>query len=408
LALAFGEPAAQDLADVWPEFRGPTGQGISAAKNVPTSWSPTKNIKWRIPIPGRGWSSPVVSRGRVYLTTALAGRDTDAVSLRALCVNAADGKILWDNEVFLQNASGLGRVHQKNTLASPTPIIQGERLYVHFGHLGTAALNLEGEVVWRQTELRYDPVHGNGGSPILVGDTLVFNGDGARNPFVAALDAGTGKLRWKTDRDSPSQNKFSFSTPLELELGGSNQIISAGGGLVAAYEPRDGSELWRVRYGEGFSIVPRPVFAQGLLFVSTGFDRPEVLAIRPEGATGDVTDSRVVWSTARGAPLTPSMIAVSKELYFVSDGGIATCADAQTGKVHWTERLGGNFSASPVYAEGRIYFQSEEGIGLVIKHSKSFEVIAKNNLDEPTLASYAVIDRGLFIRSQEHLWHVVK
>jgi outer membrane protein assembly factor BamB len=375
---------------------------MSAAKTVPVSWSATRNIKWHTPIPGRGWSSPVISRGRVYLTTALAARDKDAISLRALCLNAPDGMILWDVEVFRHDASG--RVHQKNSLASPTPIIQGERLYVHFGHLGTAALNLEGEVVWRQTELTYESVHGNGGSPILIGDLLVFNCDGAENPYVAALDAGTGKLRWKTPRDSPAQNKFSFSTPLEI----AGSIISAGGGLVAAYEPRDGSELWRVRYGEGFSIVPRPVFAQGMLFVSTGFNSPVLLAIRPEGATGDVTESRVVWSTTRGAPLTPSVLAVGEEVYFVSDGGIATCADARTGKVHWTERLGGNFSASPVYAEGRIYFQSEEGVGLVIKHSKSFEVIAKNNLDEPTLASYAVIDGGLFIRSQAHLWHVVK
>ena len=396
------------LADDWPQFRGPTGQGISSARNVPVKWSATSNIKWRAPIPGRGWSSPVVSQGRIYLTTSVSARKADPVSLRALCLSAADGKPVWDVEVFRQEASATGSLHQKNSLASPTPIVQGERVYVHFGHLGTAALNLRGEVLWRQTELRYESVHGNGGSPILVDDALIINYDGAENPFIAAIDSSTGKIRWKTSRQTPARNKFSFSTPLEIELSGTRQVISAGSGMVGSYDLRDGHELWRVRYGEGFSVVPRPVFAQGLLFVVSGFDRPTLIAIRADGASGDVTESRILWSTSRGAPHTPSALAADEELYFVSDGGVATCTNARTGNVNCTQRLEGNFSASPVSAEGRIYFQSEEGVGFVVKQGKSFELLARNDLGEPTLASYAVVDGGLFIRSQSHLWRVGK
>ena len=408
LTIAFAKQAGAPLADDWPQFRGPTGQGISSARNVPVRWSASSNIKWRASIPGRGWSSPVVSQGRVYLTTSVAARKTDPVSLRALCLSAVDGKPIWDVEVFRRESSATGTLHQKNSLASPTPIVRGEQLYVHFGHLGTAALNLQGEVLWRQTELRYESVHGNGGSPVLVEDALVINYDGAENPFVAAIDSNTGKIRWKTSRPTPARNKFSFSTPLEIELSGTRQVISAGSGMVGGYDLRDGRELWRVRYGEGFSVVPRPVFAQGLLFVASGFDRPALIAIRPDGASGDVTESRVLWSTTRGAPHTSSALAAGEELYFVSDGGVATCTNARTGKVNWTERLEGNFSASPVSAEGRVYFQSEEGVGFVVMQGRTFELVAKNDLGEPTLASYAVVDGGLFIRSQSHLWRVGK
>ena len=182
--------------------------------------------------------------------------------------------------------------------------------------------------------------------------------------------------------------------------------ISAGSGLAAAYDPKDGREMWRVRYGEGYSVVPRPVFAHGLIFISSGFDHPALLAIRASEDRGDITESHLIWSTQRGVPSTPSVLVVDDAIYFVSDNGIATCAAAKTGKVHWTERLGGNFSASPIFAEGKIYFQSEEGIGFVVEHGKTFKLLAKNDLNEQTLASCAVIDSALFIRSQSHLWRV--
>jgi outer membrane protein assembly factor BamB len=177
-------------------------------------------------------------------------------------------------------------MHSKNSPASATPVVTADRLYVHFGHMGTAALDLSGKVLWRQTSVTYPPVHGNGGSPVLVGGLLVFNCDGAKDPFVAALDAGSGEVRWKTPRDTPAKSKFSFSTPLVIEVEGRAQLVSAASGFVGGYDPADGRELWRVRYGEGYSVVPRPVYSHGLLFVSSGFDSPVLYAIRPAGRRG--------------------------------------------------------------------------------------------------------------------------
>jgi outer membrane protein assembly factor BamB len=388
----------------WPQFRGPTGQGTSAAINVPIEWSATKHVAWKTEIPGRGWSSPVLSKGRLYLTSAVSDAGGSDVALHALCLDAADGRMLWNSEVFRPDPAGLAAMHRKNSPASATPIVTADRLYVHFGHMGTAALDLAGKIVWQQTSLAYSPVHGNGGSPVLVDGTLVFSCDGQKDAFVAALDAATGAVRWQTPRNSASKKQFSFSTPLAIKVGGAKQIISPGPGLVGAYDLRDGREIWRVEYGQGYSVVPRPVFAHGLLFLSSSFDRPTLYAIKPEGAAGDVTATNVAWSQSKGAPHTPSALVLGDELYFVSDSGIATCADARTGTVHWSERLGGDCSASPVAAEGRIYFQNETGVGTVVKAGKTFEVLAKNEIGERTLASSGVVDGALFIRSELHLW----
>jgi outer membrane protein assembly factor BamB len=302
LFCSTGWAAAASGATEWPQFRGSTGQGISSATNVPLHWSATSNVVWKTAIPGRGWCSPVLSDGRVYLTTAVGGADALLVSLRALCVNAADGTILWNVEAVQPDPGSAKTIHQKNSPASPTPIIDRGRLYVHFGHMGTAALDLAGKILWRQTALKYSPLHGNGGSPALMGDTLVFSCDGTKDPFIVALDTGTGEVRWKTPRNTDAERKFSFSTPLVIEVGGARQIISPGSGFVGAYDPMDGHELWKVRYGEGYSLVPRPVFANGLLFITTGFDHPTVQAIKPAGARGDITGTNIAWTIRKGAP----------------------------------------------------------------------------------------------------------
>jgi outer membrane protein assembly factor BamB len=401
-------PAAMAAAaeTEWPQFRGPTGQGISAAANVPIEGDATKNVAWKIDLPGSGWSSPILSNGRLYLTAAVLDAATAEITLRALCCDAQNGHVLWDTEVVRPSPEATAAMHRKNSLASPTPLLAGDRLFVHFGHMGTAALDLAGKVVWRQTGLPYSPTHGTGGSPALVGDALIFSADGQSDPFVAALDAKTGAVRWKTARNSTARKLFSFSTPLAIEVGGVTQVISPGSGFVAAYAPQDGRELWRVGYGEGYSVVPRPVFAHGLLFLSSGFDQPIFHAINPAGATEDATATNIAWTLAKGGPTTPSPLVLGDEVYLVSDGGIATCADARTGAVHWSERLGGNFSASPVAAEGRLYFQNETGVGFVLKAGKTFELLAKNDLAERTLASYAVADHALYIRSESRLWKI--
>ncbi len=393
------------LADEWPQFRGPTGDGISTATNVPLHWSATDHVAWKQAIPGSGWSSPVLSRGRLYLTTATeAGKDSS--SLRALCLDASDGHLVWNVELFRPDPDATKEHHAKNGVASPTPIIASDRLYVHFGHLGTAALDLNGNVLWRQQTLIYRPRHGNGGSPVLVGNLLIFSCDAFSDPFVVALDCDNGQVRWKTPRNTTAAKTFSFSTPTVIALNGATLVVSAGSGFVGAYDPQDGHEIWRVRYGEGYSVVPRPVFANGLLFVASGFDRPSLLAIDPNGAKGDSTDTHIVWTSTKGIPLTPSMLAVNDELYMVSDNGVASCLDARTGNVHWTKRLGGDFSASPAFAEGRIYFQNEAGTTYVVKVGTTFELLATNDIEQRTLASPAPADNAIFLRSESHLWRI--
>lgn len=389
----------------WPEFRGPTGQGIATDTGLPLHWGPKENIGWKQAIPGAGWSSPVVVNGRVYLTASVpvGDRSGSDQSLRVLALDAASGKILWQEEVFLQDGRTAPGIHGKNSHASPTPLVHADRLFVHFGHQGTACLDLNGKVLWRK-RIAYQPVHGNGGSPVLVDDLLIFSVDGGDQRCVIALDVQTGAERWRTERGGTSERPFSFSTPLVISVAGRQQLISPGSDRVCAYDPRTGEELWHVRY-DGYSVVPRPVFGHGLVFVSTGYNSPQLLAIRPDGH-GDVTATHIVWSSRRGAPLTPSPVLVGEELYSISDQGQAVCLDARTGKVHWQERLGGNYSASPIAAEGRVYFLSEEGVTTVVRASRKFERLARNSLNERTLASIAVAEGALFLRTEHHLYRI--
>jgi outer membrane protein assembly factor BamB len=402
LALLFVPTLLFAASGDWPEFRGPTGQGISTASSLPTEWSATKNVAWKIPVPGAGWSSPAISGGQIYLTTGVTNA-SGGVSLRALAFDVASGRALWDTEIFSATEASVQPVHSKNSPASPTALVEGDRIYVHFGHHGTACLDRTGKILWRNHSLRYDPLHGNGGSPVLVDDLLVFNSDGTKEPFVAALNKSTGDLVWKTPRTAKVKQTFSFCTPLVVTVNGRTQIITPGSGAVSALDPKDGREIWQAGYGNGYSVVPRPVFAHGLLFIATGFNRADLLAIRADGQ-GDVTDTHIAWRTTKGAPLTPSVVVVGDELYAVADSGVASCFDAKTGTVHWQERLEGNYSASPIAVGGLIYFLSEDGIGTVVKASRTFEKIATNRLGERTLASYAVADGALFIRSAGQLY----
>lgn len=398
LAALTAQAAILNAAD-WPEFRGPTGQGISTARNLPKEWDATKHVAWKTKIAG-GWSSPILYRGKIYVTAGVP--KVDSLSLRVICLDAGTGRVLWDNEALTANSV---QKHDKNSHASPTPIAEGNRLFVHFGQYGTAALDLDGNVVWRNHDFKYSPVHGNGSSPAVVGDKLIFGCDAASNPFIVALDKSTGALVWRKPRETQASRKFTFSTPLAINVNGQTQLISQASGAVIAYDPKDGREIWRVRYAQGYSVVPRPVFGHGLLFVATGFDRANLLAIRPDGS-GDVTDSHVAWTISKSAPLTPSPLLIGDDLYFVSDGGVMSCADAKTGTIHWQERLGGDCSASPVFADGKIYITSEAGVTSVVKPGKTFEVLAKNDLKERSLASIAVDDGALFIRTAQNLFRI--
>ena len=384
-------------ADDWPQFRGPTGQGHSTERGLPLEWSELRNVIWKTPVPGRGWSSPVVAGGRVWVTTTV---KTRGGSLRALAFDVETGREVVNVEVFQIRSADL--INPKNSLASPTPIVEGDRVYVHFGADGTAALTTSGDIVWK-TRLPYESQHGNGGSPVLYGDLLIVNCDGGNTAFVVALDKQTGKVRWKTYRREPADQ--AYSTPLVIRVGERDEIVSVGAYRAAAYDPQSGKEIWRVRYDEGFSNVPRPVYAHGLVYIATGFQQPSILAVRADAA-GDVTKTHIAWTLKRGAPLTPSPLVVGDEIYVVNDAGIASCLDAKTGEAHWVQRLGGAYSASPVFADGRIYFLSEDGITTVIAPGKEFRRLAQNGLDGDTLASMAVSSGSIFIRTGTHLYRI--
>jgi hypothetical protein len=400
LRLAIGAVAlstAVIFAEDWQQFRGPTGQGHSQETGLPVEWSEATNIAWKTPVPGRGWSSPVVANGRIWVTTAV---DDRGGSLRLLSFDAAKGTPQTDTEVFRIRGGPAPNV--KNSHASPTPIVEGDRVYVHFGANGTAAVTTDGKVVWKIV-LAYQSQHGNGGSPVVFEDLLIVNCDGGDQAFVVALDKRTGRIRWQTPRRQPFDQ--SYTTPLVIAVAGQDQLISVGAYRAAAYDPRTGREIWRVSYGSGFSNVPRPVFGHGLVYIATGFQQPTLIAVRPDG-TGDVTKSHVAWTLTRAAPYTPSPILIGDELFVVSDIGIATCLDARTGAVRWIQRLGGNYSASPIFADGRIYFLNEEGTTTVIAPGREFRVLARNTLDGATLASIAVSNGSFFIRSDTHLYRI--
>ena len=397
LALLVALGVASTLAEDWPAFRGPTGQGHSAEADLPLEWDESHNVTWKTPVPGLGWSSPVIADGRVWLTAAL---DDDGGSLRVLAFDADTGGEVVNTEVF--RVTDIRAPNPKNSLASPTPVVDGNRVYVHFGAYGTAALTTAGSIVWR-TRFPYVSQHGNGGSPVLHGELLILNCDGYDTAFVMALDTRTGEVRWETPRREPFSQ--AYSTPLVVRVGDRDQVISVGAFRAAAYDPESGDEIWRVGYDDGFSNIPRPVYGHGLHYIATGFQVPSLMAVRADGS-GDVTQTHIAWTARRGAPLTPSPLLVGDELYVVSDLGIASCLDARTGAVRWQRRLGGNYSASPVFADGRIYFQSEEGVTSVIATGTTFVPLASNQLDGITLASLAVSDGSIFIRTHSHLYRI--
>jgi outer membrane protein assembly factor BamB len=401
LVLGLLSPAGEQPE--WPQFRGRDGQGHASARGLPLRWSESENVRWKVPIPGRGWSSPVVGGGQVWLTTATDG----GRSLRAVGLDAATGRVLHNVEVFRVETPI--HVNPKNTHASPTPVLEPGRLYVHFGTLGTACVATDtGKILWTNRDLRLDHKEGPGSSPVPCGDRLLITCDGMDVQFVAALDKHTGRLAWKTPRsgirsDDPDRRK-AYTTPLVIEVAGRTQVVSVGAERASAYDAATGKEIWWVDY-DGYSNVPRPVFGRGLVFLCTGFTRPEVWAVRPDGQ-GDVTATHVVWRQARQAPAIPSPVLVEDVLYVVSDQGVVTARAAETGRELWSGRLAGAVSSSPVFADGRIHVCQENGQTSVLRPGPRFEVLARNSLDGRIQASPAAVGRALFLRTDRHLYRL--
>ncbi len=383
----------------WPQFRGPSSDGHAVGPATPVEWSDTKNVAWKTRVSGFGWSSPVVVEGRVFVTTAVPRGES--LSLRAMAFDAATGKTIWDREV--RAVEKAPSIHAKNSHASPTPVVRDSSVFVHFGALGMARLaTSDGTVQWSCFELDYPPVHGSGGSPVLHDGKLVIVCDGSKDPFVAAVDAKTGKVAWKTPRGVKARISHSFVTATVAIVDGKAQVMAPGPDHFAAYDLASGAELWRV-LAPGWSVVPQPALGHGLVIYNHDYDHPELMAVKL-GGKGDVTDSHVVWRIKRGAPSTPSPLLVGDELYFVSDDGIASCVNAKTGDRHWMERLGGNFSASPIFANGRVLFLNEAGRATWVKADKEFAVLGTNEVPGRTFATPAFLDGAMYLRTDETLY----
>jgi outer membrane protein assembly factor BamB len=398
----------------WPQFRGPDGNGVSTATGLPVTWSETQNVRWKTAIHGRAWSSPVVFGSQVWLTTAT----PDGKQLSALAVDKETGKILFDLKLF--DVATPQFAHSFNTYASPTPVIEQGRVYVTFGSPGTAAIDTAtGKVVWERRDLECNHFRGAGSSPIVFRNLLLMHYDGSDVQYVVALDKRTGKTVWKTDRtvdfkDLDANGKIkadgdfrkAYATPQIVTVGSDPVLISAGSRATYGYDPLTGKELWRVEEPTSFSSASRPVAGHGLVYYTTGWNTGPLLAVKPDGR-GDVTGTHVVWRSTRGAPKKPSLLLLGDLLVMVNDSGVVTCLDAKTGAEVWTARLTDNsYSASPIAAEGRIYFFSEDGKTSVIEAGRAFKVLAENTLADGFMASPAVDGRALYLRTKSHLYRI--
>jgi len=388
----------------WPQFRGPNGDGTSDSHSLPLFWSEQTNITWKTPIPGEGWSSPVVEGNQIWMQTAL----DHGKSLRAVSVDRANGKVQHDIELF--HVENPERKHALNSFASPTAVIENGLVYFSFGMYGMACLEAATcKILWTNTELKHDhDKNGPGSSPIIYGDLFIINCDGTEARFVAALNKFTGKLAWRTDRSNvinrTPEFKKAYHTPLIINVNGRDQLISMGAFRVSAYEPLTGREIWWVDI-PGFSNVPMPVFGHAMIYLATGFMKPELWAIRADGY-GDVTRTHVAWKFTKQAPAKPSPLLVGEQLYLLADTGIVSCLDARSGKEIWAERIPGEYSASPVLADGRIYCFSQQGQAVVLKPGTKLNTLATNSLDDGFMASPAIAGKSFFLRTKKNLYRI--
>lgn len=388
----------------WPQFGGPTGTGAANEEAAtPTEWSESRNVRWKLPLEGRGWSSPVVWDDAAYMTAAT----EDGSRMWGLCVDLTSGELRWRRELFENEA--VSEIHEMNSYASPTPVTDGQRVWFSFGSYGTACVDAsEGERLWERRDLKCEHYRGPGSSPVLVDGKLIVHMDGFDLQYVVALDALTGETVWKVDRDidfgSADGDVYkAFATPLCIvDNDGKKQLISPASKAVLSYDPATGKELWRVRYGE-FSATARVLWDGQTLYVNSGFGRAKLYAIDPSGS-GDVTDTHIRWVCDQrvGSKASPALL--GRRIFNVHDSGVATCIDADSGKVVWMERLDGMFSASVLAAGGHVYFFDHEGKTHVIRAADEYQELAVNELDDGCLASPAVVGDKLLVRTRSALY----
>ena len=404
LLLAFPLCSIAGAGENWPDFRGPSFDGHSEAKELPLEWSEQKNVRWKTAIAGRGWSTPVIWGEQVWLTTAT----SDGKELFALCVNKESGEVTQRIKVF--EVEKPEPVNATNSYASPSPVIEAGKVYVHFGTYGTAAINTEtGSIIWKRIDLKLDHKEGPGSSPVLFGNLLILTCDGTDVQYMTALDTANGETKWKTKRSVnfgfyPGDFRKDFSTPLITQVDGKPQLITTAAQSAYGYDPESGKELWRLGYG-GFSNASRPVVGQGMMFLNTGYMKPQLMAVKL-GGSGSIAESQVLWKQSAAVPNKPSPLLVDDLFYMVSDGGVASCLDAKTGEPVWTKRLGGSFSASPIYADGRIYISDQDGKTIVFKPGREYEQLAASKLDGGCMASPAVSGKAIFLRTKTCLYRI--
>ena len=403
--LLFSPAAAFAAEEPWPQFLGPAANGSCRQADLPLAWSETKNVRWKTAIHDRGHSSPVIWDRQIWLTTAT----EDGKQMYALCVDGDSGRIVHDLRVFTVEKPE--HINALNSYASPTPVVEEGRVYVHFGTYGTACLDTaSGKTLWSRRDLHCNHFMGPGSSAFVYKDLLILNFDGTDVQYVTALDKRTGETVWKTNRSTDyakaeGDRRKAYSTPTVIDAGGP-QLISCGAYAAESYVPESGKEIWKVCYPGGYSNVSRPLLGQGLLYLNTGFDHPEIWAVRPDGR-GDVSGSHIAWKfKEKNLPLKPSMVLAGELLFFVNDTGIATCLEAKTGAAVWRERIRGSFSASPLASPGRIYFFDQDGKTTVIAPQRKLNVLAVNQLDGSFMASPAVTGKALILRTQTHLYRI--
>jgi outer membrane protein assembly factor BamB len=414
-------------ADSWPRWRGPLATGEAPEGNPPVTWSEELNVAWKVSVPGKGLSSPIVHGGRVFVTTAEAfghplespeheheyddGAHDNVVPDRrmrfdVLAYDVDDGALVWSTTVRTEQPHEAA--HVTGSWASPSAITDGKRLYASFGSRGLYALDLDGKVLWERDlgDMRVRHAHGEGSSPALRGDTLVVNWDHQGDSFLVALDTATGKTKWKTERDEIT----SWSSPLIVPVGDRVQVVVAATDRVRGYDLEDGSPIWECE-GLSRNVVATPVATDGLVIVANSYDGKKMMAIRLAGARGDITGTEhVVWERDRDTPYVPSPVLHEGRLYFLKHShGFLTAVEAATGKTLFGPvRLGPvrNVFASPVVAAGRIYIPSRDGATLVAEAGTVFKTLAVNELDDSFSASPAVAGDALFLRGDRHLYKI--
>lgn len=393
---ARGASPAQD----WPQYRGPQGLGVSEERGLPTAWGARSGVRWKKPLPGPGHSSPVVWGERVFLTAYAPPKGAGAGRLLTLCVDRRTGETLWEREVSVKQVE---RVGGANAPASPTPVTDGRRVYVFFGSFGLVCFDFDGGKVWEAPIGPHPSEWGSASSPVLYGPLLILNYTADAEGFLLAVDKETGRPVWRTRHAQP---EHSFATPLIWKTAGGDYVVAFDSGHLKGFDPKDGREVWRVG-GMPKGVAPTPVAAHGLLYAASNSQPNFIVAVRP-GGRGDITRTHVAWRHDKGVISVPSPVAVGEYLYALRDGGVMTCLDAKTGAVVWQHRLParGNYFASPVAGDGKIYVVNEEGEVAVVAARPVYELLAANSMGERTMSTPAISRGEIFIRTDEHLYCV--